>query len=38
MSVGQKLTMLEIHSTSVTFMSLRNLEAAPEGKETRGTS
>ena len=38
MSVGQKLTMLEIHSTSVTFLSLRNLEAAPEGKETRGTS
>ena len=30
MSVGQKLTMLKIRSTSVTFLSLRNLEAAPE--------
>ena len=32
MSVGQKLTMLKIRSTSVTFLSLRDLEAAP--KET----
>ena len=30
MSVDQKLTMLKICSTSVTFLSLRNLEAAPE--------
>ena len=30
MSVGQKLTMLKIRSTSVTFLSLRDLEAAPE--------
>ena len=30
MSVGQKLAMLKICSTSVTFLSLRNLEAAPE--------
>ena len=30
MSVGQKLAMLKISSTSVTFLSLRNLEAAPE--------
>ena len=30
MSVGQKLAMLKIRSTSVTFLSLRNLEAAPE--------
>ena len=30
MSVGQKLTMLKICSTRVTFLSLRNLEAAPE--------
>ena len=30
MSVGQKLTMLKIRSTSVAFLSLRNLEAAPE--------
>ena len=30
MSVGQKLRMLKIRSTSVTFLSLRNLEAAPE--------
>ena len=30
MSVGQKLTMLKICSTSVTFLSFRNLEAAPE--------
>ena len=30
MSVGQKLMMLKIHSTSVTFLSLPNLEAAPE--------
>jgi hypothetical protein len=30
MSVGQKLGMLKIHSTSVTFFSLHNLEAAPE--------
>ena len=27
---GQKLVMLKIGSTSVTFLSLRNLEAAPE--------
>ena len=30
MSVGQKLTMLKIRSTSVTFLSLRDLKAAPE--------
>ena len=30
MSEGQKLTMLKIRSTSITFLSLRNLEAAPE--------
>ena len=30
MSVGQKLTMLKIRSTSVTFLSLRVLEDAPE--------
>ena len=30
MSVGQKLAMLKIRSTSATFLSLRNLEAAPE--------
>ena len=30
MSVGQKLAMLKIRSTSVTFLSLRNLKAAPE--------
>ena len=30
MSVGQKLVMLKIRSTSVTFLSLCNLEAAPE--------
>ena len=30
MSLGQKLVMLKIGSTSVTFLSLRNLEAAPE--------
>ena len=30
MSVGQKLTMFKIRSISVTFLSLRNLEAAPE--------
>ena len=30
MSVGQKLTMLKIRSTSVTFLSLSDLEAAPE--------
>ena len=30
MSVSQKLTMLKIRSKSVTFLSLRNLEAAPE--------
>ena len=30
MSVGQKLAMLKIRLTSVTFLSLRNLEAAPE--------
>ena len=30
MSVGQKLAMLKIHSKSVTFLSLRNLEAALE--------
>ena len=30
MSVGQKLTMLKICSTRVTFLSLSDLEAAPE--------
>ena len=30
MYVGQKLAMLKLRSTSVTFLSLRNLEAAPE--------
>ena len=30
MSVGQKLAMLKIRFTSVTFLKLRNLEAAPE--------
>ena len=30
MSVGQKLAMLKIRSTRVTFLSLCNLEAAPE--------
>ena len=30
MSVGQKLAMLKIRSTSATFLSLCNLEAAPE--------
>ena len=30
MSVGQKLAMLKMRSTSITFLSLRNLEAAPE--------
>ena len=30
MSLGQKLVMLKIGSKSVTFLSLRNLEAAPE--------
>ena len=30
MSVGQKLAKLKIRSKSVTFLSLRNLEAAPE--------
>ena len=30
MSVSQKLTMLKIRSKSVTFLSLRDLEAAPE--------
>ena len=30
MTVGQKLAMLKIRSISVTFLSLRNLEAAPE--------
>ena len=30
MSVGQKLVILKIRSTSVTFLSLPNLEAAPE--------
>ena len=29
MSVGQKLAMLKIRSTSITFLSLRNLKAAP---------
>ena len=30
MPVGQKLDILKIHPTSVTFLRLRNLEAAPE--------
>ena len=30
MSLGQKLELLKIRSTSVTFLSLRNLKAAPE--------
>ena len=30
MSVGQKLAKLKIRSTRVTFLSLHNLEAAPE--------
>ena len=30
MSVGQKLVMLKFLSTSITFLNLRNLEAAPE--------
>ena len=30
MSVGQKLAMLKIRSTSISFLSLRNLEAASE--------
>ena len=30
MSVGQKLAILKIRSKSVTFLSLRDLEAAPE--------
>ena len=30
MSVGQKLLMLKIRSKSITFLSLRDLEAAPE--------
>ena len=30
MSVSQKLAMLKIPSTTVTFLSLRNFEAAPE--------
>ena len=30
MSVGQKWAMLKIRSTSVTFLSLRDLEATPE--------
>ena len=30
MSVGQKLAMLKIRSTSVSFLSLHDLEAAPE--------
>ena len=30
MSVGQKLAMLKIRSTSFTFLNLLNLEAAPE--------
>jgi hypothetical protein len=30
MSAGQKLAMLKIRSTSITFLSLCNLEAAPE--------
>ena len=30
MSVGQRLAMLKIQSTSFTFLSLRNLKVAPE--------
>ena len=30
MSVGQKLAMLKIRSSSIIFLSLRNLEVAPE--------
>ena len=30
MSVGQKLALLKIRSTSLIFLSLRSLEAAPE--------
>ena len=30
MSVGQKLTMLKIRSTSVIFLSLCNLESTPK--------
>ena len=30
LSVGQKLVMLKMCSTSFTFLSLRNLKAAPE--------
>ena len=30
MSVGQKLAMLKVHSSFVTFLSFRNLEAAAE--------
>ena len=30
MSVGQKLGMFKICSTSITFLNLPNLEAAPE--------
>ena len=30
MSVGQKLAMLKIRKTSIKFLSLCNLEAAPE--------
>ena len=30
MSVGQKLAKLKIRSTSITFLSICNLEAAPE--------
>ena len=30
MSVGQKLAMLKIRSTRITFLSLHDLEAAPE--------
>ena len=30
MSVGQKLAMLKIRSKSVTFLSLSDLEAAPD--------
>ena len=30
MSVGQKLAKLKIRSTSITFLSLCNLKAAPE--------
>ena len=30
MSVGQKLAKLKIRSTSITFLSLCNLEAVPE--------